>query len=80
MTLEAVRSVLLWCFVLNYAFLLVWAGVFLFARDGMRNLHGRWFRLTPEQFDAAHYGGMGLYKLGILLFNLAPYIALHIVD
>jgi hypothetical protein len=26
-----------------------------------------------------HYAGMALYKIGILLFNLVPYIALRIV-
>jgi len=26
-----------------------------------------------------HYGGVVLYKIGILLFNLAPYIALRLV-
>jgi len=32
-----------------------------------------------EQFDAVHYIGMALYKLGILLFNLVPAIALYII-
>jgi hypothetical protein len=45
----------------------------------MFKLHGRWFRLTPAQFDALHYGGMAVYKVGILLLNLVPLIALSIV-
>jgi hypothetical protein len=40
--------------------------------------HGRWFGLTAAQFDAIHYGGMSAYKIGILLLNLVPYIALRI--
>jgi hypothetical protein len=32
-----------------------------------------------EQFDAIHYAGMTVFKLGIILFNLVPYIALRIV-
>jgi hypothetical protein len=40
---------------------------------------GRWFHLSVEQIDALHYTGMALYKIGILLFNLVPYIALRIV-
>ena len=35
--------------------------------------------MSVEQFDALHYVGMALYKLGILLLNLVPYIALRIV-
>jgi hypothetical protein len=34
--------------------------------------------LTAEQFDALNFGGMAVYKLGILLLNLAPCVALYI--
>ena len=45
----------------------------------MYRLHSRWFRLSVEQFDVLHYAGMARDKIGILLFNLVPYIALRIV-
>ncbi|MEX0701514.1 MAG: DUF6868 family protein [Planctomycetales bacterium] len=79
MTLETARSALLWCAIINYGVLLYWFLMFAFARDWVHRLHGRWFRLSAERFDALHYVGMTLYKLGILLFNLVPYIALRIV-
>ena len=41
-------------------------------------LWGRWFRLSAEQFDACSFAGIVLYKIGILLFNLVPCIALRI--
>jgi hypothetical protein len=79
MSLERVRKVLLWCTVINYGVLLVWWLCFLFAHDVMYNLHGLWFHLSREQFDALHYVGIALYKLGILLLNLVPYMALRII-
>jgi len=79
MSLEMVRKALLWCAVINYGVLLVWWLCFLFAHDWMYGLHGTWFHLSVEQFDALHYAGMALYKIGILLLNLVPYIALRIV-
>jgi hypothetical protein len=80
MSIEKVRRVLLWCAVINYAVLVIWFLVFLIAHDLMYQLHGRWFHISVEQFDMLHYGGMAVYKLGVLLFNLVPWIALHIVD
>jgi len=74
-----VRDVLLWCAVINYGVLLLWFLFFLLAHNGMYRLHSRWFHLSVEQFDALHYAGMALFKIGILLFNLVPYIALRIV-
>jgi hypothetical protein len=79
MDIEIWRSLLLWCTIINYAILLLWFLIFALAREWMRNLHGRWFRLPPEQFDAVHYLGMSIYKLGILLLNLVPLIALYII-
>jgi hypothetical protein len=75
-----IRKTLLWCTVINYGILLVWWLFFLFAHDWMYQLHGRWFHLSREQFDSLHYGGMALYKIGILLSNLIPYIALRIAE
>jgi hypothetical protein len=79
MNLEVTRSFPLWCTVLNYGVLLVWFLLFVFAREGMQRLHGRWFRLSREQFDALHYAGMSIFKIGIILFNLVPFIVLSIL-
>jgi len=79
MNLELARHVLLWCTVVNYGVLLWWFLFFRFAHDGMYRLHGRWFRMPVEQFDAIHYAAMAIYKIGILLFNLVPYVVLLIV-
>ena len=74
-----VGEFLLWCTILNYLVLLLWFAAFSLAHEWMFKLHGRWFRLTVTQFDALHYGAMAAYKVGILLLNLVPLVALHIV-
>ena len=79
MSIAIVRQVLLWCTIINYGVLLVWFLFFLLAHDWMYQLHGRWSHLSVEQCDALHYAGMAIFKIGILLFNLVPYIALRIV-
>lgn len=77
MTLELIRTALGWAAILNIIFLLVWAGLFIFARLWMVRLHSRWFKLSPEVFDAMHYAGMGLYKIGIWMFLIIPYLVLR---
>lgn len=77
MSIEIARTVLLRCAVINYGLLLLWFLLFVFARDWMYRLVGRWFRLSAEQLDAMSYAGMALYKIGIFLFNLVPYVALR---
>jgi hypothetical protein len=78
MDLATLRHVLLWCTVINYGVLLVWFLAFVAAHDFIFRVHGKWFHLTHEQFDALHYAGISIYKIGILLLNLTPLIALWI--
>ncbi len=79
MSLEVLRNFLLWCTVINYGILLVWFLFFILARDWIQRLHGRWFQLSPDRFNTIHYASMSVYKIGLLLFNLVPYVALCIV-
>jgi hypothetical protein len=78
MTASESKEVLLWCLGINYGVLLVWFGVFVFAHDWMYRLHTRWFKLSVETFDALHYAGLSIYKIGIILLNLVPLIALYL--
>lgn len=78
MTSTELRDILLWCAGINYAVLLVWFGVFVYAHGWMYRLHTRWFSLSVETFDALHYAGMSVYKIGILLLNVVPIVALYL--
>ena len=76
-TLELIRAFLGWAAIFNLILLLIWAGLFIYARDWMVRLHSRWFKLSPEVFDAMHYAGMGLYKLAIWMLLVIPYLVLR---
>ena len=80
MNIEMLRRFLLWCAIINYAVLLIWFFLFVKAHDFVYKLHGKWFRLSKERFDALNYGGMAVYKIGVLLFNVVPLIALLIIS
>jgi len=79
MTIELLRDTLAWCAVINIGLLLWWYLFITFAHDWTYRWHTKWFKMSVDTFDAVHYGGMGLFKIGIFLFNLAPYLALRIV-
>jgi len=78
MTLEIVRSSLAWCIVINMGLLIWWLLFFTMAHDWMYRMHTKWFKLSVDAFDTIHYSGMGLFKIGIILLNLVPYLALRI--
>jgi len=79
MPVGVLRDLFFWCGVVNYGVLVLWFIVFLVAHAGLYRLHAKWFQLSAEHFDAIHYSGMVAYKIGILLLNVAPYIAVRVV-
>lgn len=70
---------LLYSLAVNYFILMLWFVLFVFSRNWVKQVHGKWFQLSDVSFDAIHYGGMALYKIGIFLFNLAPLLALYFI-
>jgi len=79
MKIEVIRSAFAWCAVINLGLLLLWFLVFALAHDRVYRLHSRWFHIPVDRFDAMHCAGMALFKIGLFLFNLAPYFALRII-
>ena len=79
MNIDALQAFLWWCAGINYAILLLWFAVFVFAHDWTYRVHSRWFRLTPESFDAMNFIAVAIYKVGNILFFIVPAIALYCV-
>jgi hypothetical protein len=77
---ESVESALLWCTVINYALLMVWVAMVVFAKEPCYRLTSRWFSVPLASFDLVNYAGIAAYKLAILMFNLVPLLALHLSD
>ena len=80
MTLDTLSALLGWSCLLNYLILLIWFIFFSIGHDCVYRLHSRFFNLRLESFDAIHYSLMGIYKLGILVFNLMPWIILQFIN
>ena len=77
--LASLRPLLLWGLAVNTTPLCLWLAGFVWAHDTLYRWHTRWFRLSPETFDAFHDAGMALFKVGIFLLNLAPLPGLHLM-
>jgi hypothetical protein len=78
MSLTELMHLLLISTLINYAIVTIWFLVFVYAHESLYRLHARWFRLSPQDFDKLHYAAMAIYKIGVLLLNLVPLIAISI--
>ncbi len=81
MDAETTRRLLGWCTLINLVVLLWWWGWLAIAGDFVYRIHGDLFQVQISRpvFDALHYGGMGLFKMLVLVFNLVPYLVLRFV-
>jgi hypothetical protein len=79
MTLTELRQMLLISTLLNYGLITIWFLAFVYAHDTLYRLHTRWYHLSPQTFDKIHYLGIALYKIGVLLLNLVPLIAVSVM-
>jgi hypothetical protein len=76
---QRLREFFLCCSIINYVILIVWWLQFTQAHDWMNRLLRRWVLLPDEKMDAIQLMGFTLYKLGILLLNIVPFVTLCIV-
>ena len=74
---DTLAKILLRCFALGYALLLLWAVTYLFAGTMVYGVADKLFGLTRHEADLINYCGMALVKCAVILFFLIPYIAIR---
>lgn len=79
MTLELLVTQLLgWCTVINFGLLLLSTIALLIAGPWVERIHGKLFRLPPEDLRPIYFRYLATMKLLWLFFNLTPYLALRL--
>ncbi len=79
MDIQAITEFFKWCTILN-GILLVFSFVVI-ARmgDSIYSIHSRWFPMSRDRFFSMLYVMIGIYKMLVFVFNLAPWVALVII-
>jgi hypothetical protein len=77
MDIQTLTTFLMWCTLVNVGFLILFALIFLTARDLVYRIHSQWFSFSRETFDLVFYSFLGIYKVFFIFFNLVPWLVLH---
>lgn len=79
MDINEITTFIGWCTAINMS-ILAFAAVILFGFKGLIiRVHGKLTGVSASELPSLYFSFMAHYKLGILLFNLAPYIALKLM-
>jgi Family of unknown function (DUF6868) len=80
MTTETITAVFGWMSVLNIGYLAFSTLMLIVFRGTATGLHQSLFSLEEKDVHQAYFTWLGNYKIFTLIFSLAPYLALRIVQ
>ena len=78
-SLETVTTFFGWTTVINFALLLMSTIALIASRGSIAKIHGRMFGLETADLSRAYFQYLAQYKIAIIVFSLAPYIALRLM-
>lgn len=68
-----------WCTALNLCMYSLSAVFIIVFKDFTMNIHSKIAGIDPLELPKLYFKFLGNYKIGILLFNLVPYISLRLM-
>jgi len=68
-----------WCTVINLCIYTFSAFFIIVFKNITINIHSKLVGLDPAELPKMYFKFLGNYKIGILIFNLVPYIALKLM-
>ena len=77
--MESWAGILIRCFFLSFALLLLWFVVYLLGGDWGFRIHSKWFGLNRHDYDLLYYYGMAFVKTCAILFFLFPYLSIKLL-
>ena len=80
MDINTVKTFFMWCTIINVVILLATSAMCVFFNDFSYRMNHRFFSISREAFNVVIVAFVGLFKLFVLVFNLAPWIALVIIS
>lgn len=80
MDIQTLTRFFMWCTVINGVLLVLWSTMFILAPDFVYRTQSKWFPISRETYNVIMYSLIGSFKIIFIVFSVAPYIALVIVQ
>ena len=79
-TIELLTDLFGWLSVINISFLLITTVSLIIFQANITKIHAKLFALKDDELRKVYIQYLAQYKILIFVFNLAPYIALKILE
>lgn len=79
MDIQTLTTFFMWCTIINLGLLTLTSLACVFLADFSYRMNSIFFSISRESFNVIVCSFVGLFKIFVIVFNLAPYIALLII-
>ena len=79
MDLQQLTAFFMWCTIINGGLFVIAIVYLVLAPDSVYRMQSKWLPIPRETFNVTMYSFIGLFKLGLLVLNVVPYLALLII-
>ena len=79
MDIQTLTKFFMWCTIINLGLLILTSIACIFLADFSYRMNNRFFSISRETFNIAVFSFIALFKIVVIVFNIAPYIALLII-
>lgn len=80
MTQEVLTDFFGWCALINLGLILLSTLMLVGFKDTIMDWHSRLFDINRATLPNTYFNYLASYKIGVLLFNLVPYLTLKIMS
>ena len=78
-SVELITKVLAWTTTINLGLLILASVALVAVREPIARIHARMFGMSEAEVSAEYFRYLSRFKALVLIFNVAPYVALQIV-
>jgi len=78
-SIETIRAFFGWTIVVHVVVMSLMFGAVILGGELVRGFHSRLMGLTDEDLSRAYFRFFATYKIGVWLFAIGPWIALHLM-
>ena len=79
MELNQLTEFMGWCAIVNIGFITVIALFLLICKNFVMHSHQLMFKISDESLEKIYFKFLAHYKLVVIVFNIAPYMALKLM-
>ena len=79
MDIQMVKAFFMWCMIVNLGILTLTSIMCMFFPDFSYRMNSKYFSISRDTFNVIMISFVGLFKMFVIVFSIAPYIAMEII-